>query len=485
MKNNYKTFTNYNGIGTKNSNSRYQQNTFSNSNGARKYQKLTSDEKNYKQYNEDLEHILSKELSKKKNRGILDMSSIGNKDVLTDSDSEVLDEKSKYEGSNKKGKCAKLIIEKVESKVPQINEEYYKFTNQKKIYPYNNKIYNSNNRFMINKKLKGSPIDRNYSNRFYKNQIYESQDYENLVKLNKKQRGNELIIEPYNICYTNYKSNNYSVNRVTTDDSSKSKNNYNKEKKRDSFNNNYIGNMIVVNKSPYLKNSTENSAEKKSSSFNYAIYQPKKINFFEENDYGNINDEIYIQKRTMGLKRNLAPKNNPQKPLSRYGNYKNLTQKSKLTQEINLNYNPTFSKSYLQNRFNDKLIKNVTKIQSFWRGAFTRELMTFFWNLNILRDNLDNVLKNHLREYFYYFLDNIKNYQKPKKISVTLNSRNPQLKHKYLISKHKTDKISKLIKTDSDNNSFNVSTQDNTNDEKYNHLFFCIAFTIRHSSPLF
>ena len=473
MKIYYKTFTKYNSASTRNINNRYLKNTSIIKTGGRNYPKLASYEKNYKQFNEGLDNVLYRELSKKKNRGVLDVSSIGNKDVLTDSDSEVLYEKSKYEGSNKKGKCTKLIIEKVESKVPQINEEYYKFTNKKKIYPYNNKIYNSNNRFMINKKLKGSPIDRNYSNRFYKNKIYESQDSENLVKLNKKQRGNELIIEPYNICYTNYKSNNYSVNRVTTDDSSKSKNNYNKEKKRDSFNNNYIGNMIVVNKSPYLKNSTENSAEKKSSSFNYAIYQPKKINFFEENDYGNINDEIYIQKRTMGLKRNLAPKNNPQKPLSRYGNYKNLTQKPKLTQEINLNYNPTFSKSYLQNRFNDKLIKNVTKIQSFWRGAFTRELMTFFWNLNILRDNLVFIFKSHLRDYFHYFLNNIKYYQKPKKISVALNNRNSNLKlrQKFLIDKPKNNKINNIKKeSNNNNNNFHISTLDKANDEKYNKL---------------
>ena len=464
MKNYYKTFTNYNGVSTRTSNARYQKNAPLIKTGGRNYQKLASYEKNFKQFNEGLDSVLYRELSKKKNRGILDVSSVGNKDVLTDSDSEATNRNSKYEDSNKNGKCAKLIIEKVESQAPKINEEYYKFTNQKKILPYNNKVYNSNNRFMMNKNLEGSPYG-NYTNSFYKNQMYQSQ---------KKHGVNRLLIEPYNTYYSNsnYKKNNYSVNRVlTTDDSSISKNNYNynynNEKKRDSFSNNYIGNMIVVNKSPYMKNSAENSIEKKSSSFNYAIYQPKKINFFEESDYGTRtlmnNDENYIQKRTMGLKKNLAPRDIPQKSITPYGNYKSLSQKPKLSQIINLN------KPHLQNRFNDKIIKSVIKIQSFWRGAFIRELMAFFWNLNILRDNLDYVFQNHLRDYFYDFLNNIKNNQKPKKISVALNNKNNRLRHKFLIAKEKKDKINK--KNGSNNNSVNVSiTQDKTNEEKYNKL---------------
>jgi hypothetical protein len=474
MKNYYKTYTNYNGVSTRNSNSHYQKNTHFIKTGGRNYQKLTSFEKKYKQFNEGLDNILYGELSKKKNRGILDVSSVGNKDVLTDSDSEATYRNSKNDDSNKKGKCAKLIIEKIESQAPQINEEYYKFTNQKKIYPYNNNVYNSNNKFMMNKNLEGSPYG-NYTNSFYRNQMYQSQEYENLAKFNKKQGGNELLSEPYSISYSNNQKNNYSMNRVlTTDDSSISKNNYNynNEKNRDSFSNNYIGNMIVMNKSPYMKNSFENSIEKKSSSINYTINQPKKINFFEENDYGRRsllnNDENYIQKRTKGLKKDLAPKDIPQKSLFQYGNYKKLRQKPKLSQIINLNYNSKNPKSYLQNRFNDRLIKNVIKIQSFWRGAFTRELMTFFWKLNILRDNLNYAIENHLRDYFYYFINNIKNCQKRKKISVTLNNKNNRIRQKFLVAGAKKDKIN--IKKDIYNNSFNVRTQDNENDEKYNKL---------------
>ena len=92
----------------------------------------------YLSINEEFDNILSKALSKKKGRGILDMATPGNKDVLTDSDSECPpSRRSKNNGIinkkiPKKNKCTKLIIEKVESQEPKINEEYYKFTNLKK-----------------------------------------------------------------------------------------------------------------------------------------------------------------------------------------------------------------------------------------------------------------------------------------------------------------------------------------------------------------
>ena len=87
--------------------------------------------------NECLDSLLSKALSKKKKRGILDISSPGNKDVLTDSDSEMATSKNSKnmevinKNMHKKNGCAKLIIEKIESQAPKRNEEYYKFTNQR------------------------------------------------------------------------------------------------------------------------------------------------------------------------------------------------------------------------------------------------------------------------------------------------------------------------------------------------------------------
>ena len=255
-------------------------------------------------------------------------------------------------------------------------------------------------------------------NRFYKNQIYQSQDYKNLTNSPKKLDENELIIEPHNNNFVSIKKNNYNVNRIlTSDDSNKSINNYNyyNHKTHDSFSKNYIGNLVVqnrniqVNKSPYMKSSVENSVDKGSSSNNYSINQPNLLN----------NKESYLKKRAIGVRKNLAPKDISQKKIL-YSKCKDLSQKP----QLNLKYNINNSNSLLQNRFRfNKLIKNVTKIQSFWRGAYTRKLMTFFRNLILIRKNIDYILKNHLRDYFHYFLNKLKNYQKPKRKPAILNSK--------------------------------------------------------------
>ena len=90
-------------------------------------QDILRKDKNYISSNQGINHLFSKVLSKKKRRGVLDMSSPGNKDVLTDTDSEIPDSKnsSSMELINKnmhrKNGCAKLIIEKIESQGPQRN----------------------------------------------------------------------------------------------------------------------------------------------------------------------------------------------------------------------------------------------------------------------------------------------------------------------------------------------------------------------------
>ena len=102
---------------------------------------------NYFSGNKDFNNIYSKALSKKKRRGVFDMSSPGNKDVLTDTDSEIPEASKNMELINKnmhkRNGCAKLIIDKIESQEPQKNEEYYKFTNQKKYNNINGNKYNS------------------------------------------------------------------------------------------------------------------------------------------------------------------------------------------------------------------------------------------------------------------------------------------------------------------------------------------------------
>ena len=88
MKNSFKTSTNY-----------YNSYNRNDPLNKRLYGVLKTDPSNHKDLSKNnliylsniemYDNILSKALSKKKRRGILDISSPGNKDVLTDSDSEI------------------------------------------------------------------------------------------------------------------------------------------------------------------------------------------------------------------------------------------------------------------------------------------------------------------------------------------------------------------------------------------------------------
>ena len=71
----------------------------------------------------------TKLISDQRYRGELDISSPGNKNVLLDSDSELT---TNSKNLNPNTGCTKLVIEKIESQIPQINKEYYKFTNLKR-----------------------------------------------------------------------------------------------------------------------------------------------------------------------------------------------------------------------------------------------------------------------------------------------------------------------------------------------------------------
>ena len=69
---------------------------------------------------------MSKIITNQRYRGELDISAPGNKNVLLDSDSDIT---TNSKNLNPNTGCTKLVIEKIESQIPQINKEYYKFTN--------------------------------------------------------------------------------------------------------------------------------------------------------------------------------------------------------------------------------------------------------------------------------------------------------------------------------------------------------------------
>ena len=477
---------------------------------------------NYLSFNEEdnIYLFLSKELSKKKKRGILDISSPGNKDVLTDSDSELPpSKKSKTKGfinknKDKKG-CAKLIIEKVESQVPKRNEEYYKFTNQKR----NLKgldLTNINNKYKLNKLIGFNNTPKKLEQNSFNNKLFKSiNNKKNAMTQNrgftnpKGYQDTNKIMEKKNIPKNNYISSNfkkinYNKNRILiSDPTSKEKNyflNENNLNKNNYTNNNKNGKIYIgfkINRSPINYKSSETSIDRDYKSLNYLQLQNsnKKNSGIIRNEFSTPvpsytnDDDTYSNKKALNLKKNIALNSKPIKTISLYNNYDNLAKRPTINQLINLNYNTKSQKTYIQNKFNEKLIKSITKIQSYWRGYFIRELMAFVEKLNKFIETLYKLFKNNKKKNFFYFLNFLKNLEKPKKkqISVGLNMRGPTIRQKYLFNKVKNDKkdlndnlnkprnSEESIKTqikikDDDNNYLNLLKNYNSLMDKYNNL---------------
>ena len=483
---NYKTSTNYLKV-NKRLNNHFNQNKYSGFSSVGRFfnKNLMNNDPKRKSLYDGFDNVLCKELSKKKYRGVLDVSSVGNKDVLTDSDSEAPRNRNSKENEDynvndnympKKKGCAKLIIEKIESQIPQTNAEYYKFTNQKRSYDNYKNMLNSkyiNNRVIrINSNKTFNRNNNRYFNNLKDNYMIQSVEYNDQSQpVIRQYMDKRPYINNYNKVNTNpnYKKSNYSVNRVLTTEAS-TKYAYNNERSRDNLGNTIFYNEYIVpsknyyheGKSPYLKNNTENSFDKYSNSFNFQNIPSSRIkkHFFEENDFSNPvfsnNEEVYPKVRTMGLKKNLDLRNVPQKKtISLYGNYKNSVSNPKLGKLMEYKCNTKSNKTYLINRFGDKLVKSIIKIQSFWRGAFIRELMIFFWNLNKYRDILRTIILNHIKKDFYYLINELKNGPKEQKSPIILK---PGTRPRYIYKKK------------GEGNNSTDSNQDKLKDENYNKL---------------
>ena len=466
MRNNYKTTTNYNNNNTRNNplNKRTQRflkiepNIFN----------RTNDNFIYTSINDEVDNILlSKALSKEKSRGIFDNSSPGNKDVLTDSDSEMqhkISKNMKYNNNNinKKKGCAKLIIEKVESQEP--NDEYYKLNNHKKKIRYNNTLNNSDNNQLIRVNSPPSKINSSSFKKYikYKNKIVQGRG---IINLKGYQKQSKTITKNYinnRNSYLNFNhKKNFSQNTVyTTDSISKDNKNYN------NMNNNYLnkkknfsGNKYIsmelnnnvnhqINRASFNYNSTGNSIEKKTNSHNIGYKNIKYKKNIKENDFTSTisnNEEIYPNKNSIGLKKKIFINNHPQKSISLYDNYTDLLKKNNTKNE----------KTYLQNRYNEKIIKSIIKIQSFWRGAFIRELMSFVEKLNRFINVLFKLFHNNKRRNFFYFINLIKYYEKDdNRISLGVNIKGPSVRQKIYI--FNTDRNKKIIKARNNERKYNI-----------------------------
>ena len=442
--------------------------------------------------NDNFDNVFSKILSKKKKRGILDISSPGNKDVLTDSDSEAQTNKNQKNIGNtnknmNKIKCAKLIIEKVESQTPQNNEEYYKFTNKKRMNknsgnirinnniikrlnsPLNDKNnYSFNNNFQYNNNRKIITQSRGFTNpKRSQNPIRTSENFDinnsnNGLNSNYRKINSPFVIEDsstkdnnkiYNYNYKNH--NNLVINTNISSQQNNNKINYQKKK------------------TPLMNISSGNTIDKNNNSMNFVgniSNNSKKLNI-TDNEFNvsaqsskNNEDYSFQNKLSIGLKKNIVPNNKPQAAISLY-NYKDLTKKPTINKLINLNYNIKSNKTYLQTKFNDKLIKNIIKIQSFWRGAFIRELMSFVGKLNKFIEIIENIFLNHKKQNFFYLLNSLNNLNKPKKkrISVGKNIKGPSLRQKYILNNEQNEKPYQIKpkKEEEDNIKFNFVKNDN------------------------
>ena len=350
-----------------------------------------------------LDKIISKAWNKKKYEGTMDLTVPGNKNVLTDSDSEGQNYNMKKINKNmqKKNGCADLIITKIESQAPQRNEEYYKFTNQKRYYGNNDPFYgartltNFNHKIIYEKKTKPvSPLYiPNEQNNYYKNKNNFNNNYNvyttnRILTTSDTSRVNKLGEE-----------NNFHFNSTVDLKQINVKKNKNKKQ------------INEINKSPNQQISYESSAEAEQGSSSY-VYHPAKVNIpnknnnikknlYKENEYSaqsiSNNEEPYIKKKL-----EIKPEIIKTKP--KISIYKIPSKKPTIKELLSFNYNNK-GFSILQNKFNQRLIKNVIKIQSAWRGYITRYIIKK--NLNLIRftavlvENIKNKYLDYISDFFY------------------------------------------------------------------------------------
>ena len=158
------------------------------------------------------------------------------------------------------------------------------------------------------------------------------------------------------------------------------------------------------------------------------IYRDYVLNyiFIENND--SYNSRPYVPEKPSNMKyykimniNNYARKNkdiniNPQRN-TLYENYQDLIKLNtfnRISQNNKRGYNGQrrLNKIATNPSFNKKLIK----IQSAWRGTYVRIIMGFYWNLVEFKNILQNILRNHIYDYFFDLVKNLSHYSPKKKL---------------------------------------------------------------------
>ena len=357
--------------------------------------------------------LLSRVLSKNKFKGVLDTTSPNNKDIFIDSDSERPSNKisknidKENNNANRSG-CAKLVIEKIESQEPTYNNEYYKFTNQK---PKFNRI-NTNilYRKNINNKSYNKENSKNQRENSSNNYLIQQQNKNNLLYSYYQKYNNDTMkrknkhISTNNIFEKSSNLYNSSNNFYEPDYFFKTQIGFNKAGKK--------ADISPLSKSPYYVKTSNDTFQKDSSAGkNFIIYTNDSNGFSTNNqdipNQNNLNNTKfhYIYNNNTEIKSRKC--NDEPRKHSLYENYKDLIKMS------------TFKKLSKINSRSEKIINiyprnkdKIIKIQSRWRGAYVRELMAFYWNLNKFKNLIYKVMKNHIHYYFICFKDSLKNSNK-------------------------------------------------------------------------
>ena len=283
--------------------------------------------------------------------------------------------------------------------LPNRNNEYYRPAAE------NLGFFNDNNSYNPNYKN----YNVNYSLNFYKqktNQINNSDNmrqnkYSNFTQKSNIKNGNGVnndLIWSYNrIKYNNHKTpghlrsieinNDYQVKPIIKNEFifKKHKNNNDNISNINNNINNNVFNKI---------NSGDTFIPKDYLSISYNRN-------FHVNENKNILSNQLDMNKNKNIEKNKTPNNLKKKNISLYQYYKDSAQNPNAINPLGGSYMKNKYKSNDRYKNNEKFIKNICKIQSFWRGGYVRELMSYYWSLSKFKDLLDLILKNHAKRDFF------------------------------------------------------------------------------------
>ena len=246
-----------------------------------------------------------------------------------------------------------------------------------------------------------STNSKKYSSRFFNQST-------NLVPNNKENRilkfKNSYSNKNQNEVPKTYgqESNNFNTNDKSNNNGiSKNKVLINNLKSPKTNRNNYSNPYQNMNLNSNYKRKTETET-KKPNNEPYNGFISKRKNIYKNTTEKDSNNEQDREKTS-------NVNNSNSLTLRQY--YKNVTQKQKsfpvnIKESNNLNYlrnrnTINYKSRNIINMPNEEYIKNVSKVQSLWKGKYVRKLMSYYWNLSNFKDILESVIAKHVKKQFF------------------------------------------------------------------------------------